>query len=317
MSDENLSADQLAALAAEADGDDDADTGGDKGQDGDKGNDGAVHDGKGQGGDDTDADWRTALPDDLKAAAKNWNSPTDAVKTAVGLRQKLTKSVLLPGEDATDEDMAEFRAKLGIPEKPDGYEIKRPKLPEELDFEGADEYRTNAENEFAAAMHAVHASPAAVQAAVDWYYGLVLSTHQDGLKAVEAANDAADKQLRVEWGDEFEKNIALAQRAAKAMVPEALMEKFDKLGISADADAKRFFATLGRQLGEHDVRGDELPADQRQTLEERAEEIQQSDDYWTNPRKQREVRQIFEQLHGTAEIGPGAASSGAGPSIGA
>src|SRR5690606_33274637 len=55
--------------------------------------------------------------------------------TKAALSQRQDGMVKLPGANATEEDIAAWRAATGVPESPDAYDIKVPeKLPEGIDF---------------------------------------------------------------------------------------------------------------------------------------------------------------------------------------
>ena len=70
---------------------------------------------------------------DLPTLAKNYA----ATKSAYG--KKLDNVIQKPGKDAKPEEIEAYRAslatELGVPDKPEGYELKRPELPAEFPYD--------------------------------------------------------------------------------------------------------------------------------------------------------------------------------------
>ena len=166
--------------------------------------------------------------------------------------------ISVPGEDASDEDKAKFRAALGVPDSPDGYEIKLPDpkdLPEELH---PNEQTQTKLASFVAALHAVDAPPAVIQAAVDWYYGDVKQTLGDHVAALKEYKSTQDAALKAEWGNDYKANVTLGNRTIHAFVADekqsdALLGLELKEGglLGAHPTFNRFAAAVGRGMGEH------------------------------------------------------------------
>lgn len=242
-------------------------------------------------------DWRADLPDDLKRFAANLAEPADAVRMAAGLRQKLSNAIVTPGPDAPDADVAAFRRRLGVPESPDGYVIARP--------DGAPwGVEDDAAREFLEAMHEAGAAPGVVQAAFDWYYGRVVEAGRDAARGAAAERDRASRALLREWGDDYERNMDHARRAARAYGGDGLVARLDAAGLGNDPTVIRAFHLIGLELAEDEIFADAAPADDRGKLEERARELRRRPDRWTNSAVDQELRDIMEQLHGTRPVDP-------------
>lgn len=252
---------------------------------------------------ETPPDWRANLPDDLKRFAANLATPADAVRMAAGLRQKLSNAVVPPGSDASDDDVAAFRRRMGVPDKPEGYVISRPgDLPRGVDDTGAARAQ---EEEFLEVMHSAGATPEIVQAAFDWYYGSVAEAGRDAADRAAAGRDQASRVLLREWGDDYERNMDHARRAARAYGGDGLVERLDAAGLGNDPAVIRAFHLIGLELGEDEIFADAAPADRRLRLEERARDLRRRADRWTNAAVDGELRDIMEQLHGTRPVDPG------------
>ncbi len=79
------------------------------------------------------ASWVDSLADPLKGVAinKGWKDPGQAVQSYDELSRlfgadKAGRTVMLPGDKATPEELAAFRTKLGVPTDAAGYELKMP-----------------------------------------------------------------------------------------------------------------------------------------------------------------------------------------------
>lgn len=201
-----------------------------------------------------DADWRASIEDPkLREFASRFESPSDVAKTAFEFRQKLSNAISLPGKKATDEEIAEFNKKLGVPESADGYEIKLPELPEGVDEERLSEGMSD----FRARMHKVGARPEQVQAVVDWYFDTVNTAIEQQDKAVEESFEEAEATLRKEWSDDYDANLEHAKRAVKQFGDEDFQALVDEDGAKIDGKPVgnhpaflKAFAKIGRRIGE-------------------------------------------------------------------
>lgn len=132
----------------------------------------------------------------------------DVLKSYGELEKKLGQRMQPPGPEARPEEVAAWRKSLGVPEKPDGYEIARPEeVPAEL-------WNDELVRGFTAMAHKHHIPAAAAQELVQWWNGqqmAALSRYQS-----EAANgrEALVQGLQSEWGERYEANLQSAQRVA-------------------------------------------------------------------------------------------------------
>lgn len=206
---------------------------------------------------EADADWRAPIQDEgLRKFAERFTDPGDAVKAAFELRQQISKGFEAPGEDATDEQKAEYLTRIGVPEAPDAYEI-------DLPAETPDEVAPTREDlePFLAVMHEAGAPSAAVQSAIDWFYGTYLPEgekfqQEQSEAALKVASEALDKQ----WPDpkEQETNVNFAQRAAAHFGSESFTkfltgQTADGVPLDKHPEFVRVFAQIGRRISEKGV----------------------------------------------------------------
>lgn len=186
------------------------------------------------------------------AEAKGFKDPLTAVESAYNLEKllgfdKAGRTLVMPGENATPEEIKAFNAKLGVPETVDGYKLP---VPEGVD----DSFAKTAAQWFHE--NGVPAK-AAEQIATKWN------------ETMAAQQAAADEQFSIQSEQEFKtwqaeqgaaaaQNTELAKRAASQFIPaadsaerQAIMEKMERaMGTGA---FMKMMASIGSGLSEHKV----------------------------------------------------------------
>lgn len=163
--------------------------------------------------------WTERLPDSLKPAAADFGKYPDLQKLLEGawnakqLVGKRADGVLVPGPDAKPEQIAAFRKAIGVPEKPEGYGLKKPeKLPEGV------EWPEDRMAKLAAVAHEAGIPPAALQKIVEFSIAANGEAHSARKLAAEkqkAEFMAAQKsELQKAWGNDMTTKANMAARAA-------------------------------------------------------------------------------------------------------
>jgi hypothetical protein len=154
------------------------------------------------------------LPENLqsaKATLEKYPGFPDLVKAHMGLRQKLGKgadAVYVPGENASPEEVANYRKALGVPDSADAYQLKPEALPEGMTW--SDELS----KPYAEIAHKHNIPPSAMKELV------AENIRQQGLhgetigKMVEEKRAENLGKLKEAWGNSFDKNLDLAKRGA-------------------------------------------------------------------------------------------------------
>jgi len=95
-------------------------------------------------------DWRTSLPEELRTekSLEKYKSVPEVAKAYVEASKLMGNAVHMPKADATQEEFDKFYARLGRPESPDKYELKRPENP------AGGQWDEGLEKEFRTAAHA-------------------------------------------------------------------------------------------------------------------------------------------------------------------
>lgn len=195
-------------------------------------------------------DWRAKLAGQDKADLKTlerMKSVEDLWKANKELRAKMASGEK-PGlpENATPEDIAAFRKENGIPEKPDGYEIKLASgtVPGAEDKPALDSFRAFA--------HANHVKPAEFNAMLDWYYTEQEQTIARQQEADNSFRQTATDELRAEWGPEYRQNINAVKNFLSATASDDLSNQLlgarlaDGSLLGSHPEALRWLVDLAR-----------------------------------------------------------------------
>lgn len=149
--------------------------------------------------------------DKTRAMASQFKSLDALLDSFHELRASFSKKteglVKVPGQDASPDDLAAFRRALGVPDSPDGYEIQTPaNLPEGFEFDPASLAPLKAKAHELGIPSPALAELVAFQAQSE--AAEVARLTQEALDRAKAG----EEQLRKEWGNNWEKNLALAER---------------------------------------------------------------------------------------------------------
>ena len=250
-------------------------------------------------------DWRSVIKDPkVKEFTANFTDPAALAEFSFKSRQKLSNAVNIPGKDATPEDVAEFNKKLGVPEKPEGYNYA---LPEDLVTpEVKDEHQVSV-NGFLSAVHKAGATPGVVKAALDWFYEDVRQAKANQDATLKNSVSDGEARLRKEWGQDYDANTEFARREYGRVDPEfaALMDQAELGGVKLrnHPAAMRVFAAYGRMNGESGAQMI-VTADEKSQATGRVDELttliyeaRAKNDVSAANRYERERKDILDRLH--------------------
>ena len=196
--------------------------------------------------------WRElAAAGDEKAAKRfsRYASPNDALKALIEAQNKIAAGVkpTMPAADASDAELAQWRADNGIPEKPDGYDLT---LPDGLVIGEADREPIA---DFLKHAHTAGMRPEQVKSALSWYYETQEKQAQSMAQADDAMFRETEDSLRQEWGADYRRNVNLASAlldSAPAGVKENLIgaRLADGTAFGNHPDVIRWLTGLSREL---------------------------------------------------------------------
>ncbi len=187
---------------------------------------------------------------DITAVAGLASSYLHATKMSGGRPQDLVR---VPGpEDA--EGWSAVYAKLGRPEKVDGYAIKAPQGQEWSDADKAFH---------AAILPAVHAAGLSQrqldQVVTAWNgYADRVVAEQDAAAVVR--QQESERALRTEWGRAYDQNLDLAKRALAHYWDADAVQALEETGLGDHPGLARLFAKLGKGLEEDGLLGRGAPS---------------------------------------------------------
>jgi len=220
--------------------------------------------------------WQSELPEDLRE-----DKTLAAVKDLPGLAKMLVSAqkmvgadkVVLPGPDATEEDLNAFYTSLGRPADPKGYELAMPEdFPEEVPV---DEGLLEAFQETA---HKIGLQPAQARQLFDWYNEQTKTAYDKSQTTLsnaraeaeifdwynEQTKTAYDKSqttlsnaraeaetfLRDKWGDKYNDNRERALKAVRTFVNEEDVKRFDETGMGNLPWLVEAFSRIGEAISE-------------------------------------------------------------------
>lgn len=213
-------------------------------------------------------DWRASLPADLQndPALAKYKSVEEALKGSVHAQRLVGKGLEIPGSDAKPEQVAEYRKRMGVPDKPSDYKVTLPKPPEGSGME-IDQAMLSG---FLTRMHASHARPEIVQAALD-HYAEHMAKNWDVWRSQQAQSEQGDltesiKALEQKWGPKdgpmWKHHQARAELAVRTLMADAPAQSVQRiLELANDPDYADALSHMADSFIERGYVGeDELPS---------------------------------------------------------
>lgn len=180
------------------------------------------------------------VPEDIKSNSEMMK-PLESVKDISSLikgyvhaQKQIGKAITVPSAEAKPEDWDSFYTKIGRPESPDKYEVKRPsdsKLP----------YDEGMEKKFLATAHKAGLNKRQAQGVLDWWNQEQESQYQQR----QQTQENAEAELKKEWGQNYDSKVALAQRGLKRYGDENFVKFLEETGFGNHPLVIKVFAKIG------------------------------------------------------------------------
>lgn len=138
---------------------------------------------------------------DVESMAKGFN----------GLEQLLGKkanAIVPPTEKSTPEEVSAYRKAIGVPESPEGYQLKPEQLPEGVVWD------ENVAKRAAELAHKHNVPAAAMQEFMKFDMERAALMNQAAAQMIEQQLESGRSELQKVWGDKMPEKIELARRAA-------------------------------------------------------------------------------------------------------
>lgn len=229
--------------------------------------------------------WQMALPKEARENpnVSKYKTSDDLVKGHLSAVERVGKSIIIPDEKATPEERKAFYQKLGVPEKPEDYQLKAPeKLHEKV------KVTPEVEKAFKA-FSAKHNLTKAQASEIYPEFLLMGSQAQERADAeAKERSVAAQTALKGKWGGEYDNNVALATKAAETFFGPELgktfidkpefIERLHHLGKAISEDMVKVIQGSGAGGGDASV----VAAAQKELSAMEAEYIE-GKGAWANP----------------------------------
>lgn len=184
------------------------------------------------------------IPEDLQEE-KMWANVKDVpglLKSYAHAQKSMGGAVKVPADDADETEWNEFYEKIGRPETPDGYDIEWPER-ENVDWD------PDLQQQFGKLAHDIGLNKKQVKALVAFEDGRIGEIADTGSKAIKAAED----HLKDEWGGNFTRNVAYAQRAVGHIGGDELKTVLDDTGLGNNPVIAKAMYKIGRMMVEDGI----------------------------------------------------------------
>ena len=156
------------------------------------------------------------------------------------------KGVIVPAENASDDEKAKFYNAIGRPEKAEAYKVAP------IDgLHPSIKVTPESQAMFQQAAHKLGLSQGQFDGLNQWY----LKTVSDSVTRQEQAQAATMKEtatkLRNEWGADFDQNLVLAKRVAEKFAGKEAVGELGELGNNPTL--LRLLASVGKKLSEDSI----------------------------------------------------------------
>lgn len=216
----------------------------------------------GDGGDPSPFAW---FGDDLAAdeqqylEAKSFKSPRDLFKSLRSAEKMIRGDhVAGPPEDAEKHGdwlkETGLAKRLGIPEEASGYEVTKPEFDESIaPFVKFDDDR---QGKFLETAHKLNMTPAQVQGMLDLYAAETSGDVQAYVTEAQADEQRMQSDLKREWGDGYEQNLAAALEVAKESgLGEAQIETLRTAGVMGSTQLAKLLHEVAQFRGNDSLKG--------------------------------------------------------------
>lgn len=192
-------------------------------------------------------DWREkASGGDAKKLGRlsRYASPQALADALIAAQNRISAGELKPAlkKDATEEQIKEYRASVGIPETPDKYDLKDFTI-SETDKPLIDQFLVKA--------HETNQTPEQVKAGIESYFAIAEKMADTRRGQDAEVQKVSEDALRKEWGDDFRNNVNLINGFLDG-APDGLKDRLmmgrlsDGTPIGSDPDVLRWL--LGVEL---------------------------------------------------------------------
>jgi hypothetical protein len=191
--------------------------------------------------------WRAALPDEFKQHdfVKTFTKPGDFVKSALeikterdALKTKMDGAIFKPSENAKPEEKTAYLKALGVPEKPEAYELS-PLPPELKEIQAMEPWFRNV-------AHARGIPADMAKGLWEDYSKLAIDSQKQAIEQRNKTLTEGMDAIKKEWGSNYDNNLKVVARAeAKFGIPQDWVKSHN---LDNDPTLIKFFFNVGAAL---------------------------------------------------------------------
>lgn len=237
------------------------------------------------------------------AAAKGFPDAEQATESAYNLEKlighdKAGRTLVIPKDDAPEAEKLAFRQKLGVPDTPEGYKLPMP--------DGADPSFAKIASGW---MHKAGIPPKQAEALAAQWNDFAAAQGKSVREQMVTESNKALADATTGWGKDADANLESGRRFASTMLP-AQVKLDDGTSVSRGDFLERvfnstgatramleLFATAGKGLGEHPMKGGGNPSGGSRTVEGRITELNNDAAFRKgDPAKVKEMQQLVASL---------------------
>lgn len=204
------------------------------------------------------SDWRAGLPEELRGdkslesiKGKDWAEAGPVLVKNYIHAQSLVGAdkIIIPGKDATKEQVAEYRKKLGVPEKPEDYAHKLPEglTEDKIDKKLLDTWKQR--------LHAQGLSKTQAEAVIADYLTDNVGTIKANETAAAKQQEKWELELKTKFGGDYDKQVNFARHALDKLGNPELTALLDSSGLGSNPAVVEFFAKAGKAISDDSARG--------------------------------------------------------------
>ncbi len=164
--------------------------------------------------------WRDSLPDDLKgnASLEKFSDVSTLAKSYINAESMIGKDkMVVPGENTTEDQWNDIYNKLGRPESSNGYELQ-------MNLQEGEVVDEQLYSAFKDAAHANGLSPKQAQGLLNFYNDISTEALNEQANSGVLAQEQSSRELREEWGRNYETNLNAASNVAKQFLGEDVFQ---------------------------------------------------------------------------------------------
>ena len=164
--------------------------------------------------------WRDSLPDDLRSntSLEKFSDVSTLAKSYINAEQMIGKDkMVVPGDNTTEDEWNDIYNKLGRPENSDGYELQ-------MNLQEGEVVDEQLYTAFKDAAHANGLSPKQAQGLLNFYNDISTEALNEQANSGVLAQEQSSRELREEWGRNYETNLNAASNVAKQFLGEDVFQ---------------------------------------------------------------------------------------------